>query len=375
MKRKKSLQWQITTLVGVILIVTCVILTVNSIYSARNYYGNWAEIYEDSADFSMLTENDDVKADSLQEDEITFVDVMRDFSEQGILAMAFAIIISLALVYWLTGKKMNPLRRLTADIHAIDEETMNRSLKVYGGSAEVELLTDSFNGMMERLDCAFQVQKRFSANAAHELKTPLAAMKTTLQVLEMEAEPSKEDYEEFVQDVKYSLDRLIGTVDHLLMLSGKEIKNVKEPVRPRELLVQAVNQLKAKAEEMNVAVDISGSDCIITGNKELFYRGFYNLIDNAIKYNKRNGHVRITIGTEGKQNFVSIADSGVGMNEQTLQNVFEPFFRADESRSQKIPGSGLGMSIVRQIFGTYEAEIQVESREGEGTTIKIFFCR
>ena len=374
MKRKKSLQWQITTLVGVILIVTCVILTVNSIYSARNYYGNWAEIYEDSADFSMLTENDDVKADSLQEDEITFVDVMRDFSEQGILAMAFAIIISLALVYWLTGKKMNPLRRLTADIHAIDE-TMNRSLKVYGGSAEVELLTDSFNGMMERLDCAFQVQKRFSANAAHELKTPLAAMKTTLQVLEMEAEPSKEDYEEFVQDVKYSLDRLIGTVDHLLMLSGKEIKNVKEPVRPRELLVQAVNQLKAKAEEMNVAVDISGSDGIITGNKELFYRGFYNLIDNAIKYNKRNGHVRITIGTEGKQNFVSIADSGIGMNEQTLQNVFEPFFRADESRSQKIPGSGLGMSIVRQIFDTYEAEIQVESREGEGTTIKIFFCR
>ena len=242
MKRKKSLQWQITTLVGVILIVTCVILTVNSIYSARNYYGNRAEIYEDSADFSMLTENDDVKADSLQEDEITFVDVMRDFSEQGILAMAFAIIISLALVYWLTGKKMNPLRRLTADIHAIDEETMNRSLKVYGGSAEVELLTDSFNGMMERLDCAFQVQKRFSANAAHELKTPLAAMKTTLQVLEMEAEPSKEDYEEFVQDVKYSLDRLIGTVDHLLMLSGKEIKNVKEPVRPRELLVQAVNR-------------------------------------------------------------------------------------------------------------------------------------
>lgn len=368
MKKRKSLQWQITTLVAVILIITCVILTANSIYSARNYYGDWAEVFRDSETLSQMEEDDVV-----QEDKVTFIDVMRDFSQQGLFVMALAIITSLALVYWLTGKKMNPLRRLTADIHAIDEENLNRSLKSYNGSAEVEQLTASFNGMMDRLDAAFQVQKRFSANAAHELKTPLAAIKTTLQVLEMDADPSKEDYEEFVQDVKYSLDRLIGTVDHLLMLSGKETERVRETVHLRGLLEQAVDQLGYKAEAMEVSIEVTGQDCAVTGNQALFYRGFYNLIDNAIKYNRKNGSIHITIGKEGGRTFVSIADTGIGMDEQTLQKVFEPFFRGDESRSQKIPGSGLGMSIVKQIFDTYGAEIKLASRKGEGSIIEIYF--
>lgn len=375
MKKSKSLQWQITTIVALILIVTCVILTVNSIYSAGTYYGDWAEVYQEAEGFDLKTENEAIDGNTVKEDNVTFMEVMREFSRQGVFVMFLVIIISLLLVYWLTGKKMNPLRRLTADMQAIDEKTMNRSVEGCGGSAEVEQLSASFNGLMLRLDEAFQAQKRFSANAAHELKTPLAAVKTSLQVLEMEDNPSKEEYLEFVQDVRCSLDRLISTVDHLMMLSGKENKNVREAVPLRELLDQGVQQLKDKADAMEVAIEIVGPPLTVMGNKELFYRGLYNLIDNAIKYNKKQGHVQITMGTEEDKSFVSIEDTGIGMDQQSQQRVFEPFFRADESRSQEIPGSGLGMSLVKQIFDTYDGEIEMESRKGEGTKVKILFQR
>lgn len=375
MKKSKSLQWQITSIVALILIVTCVILTVNSIYSAGTYYGDWAEVYQEAEGFDLKTENEAIDGNTVKEDNVTFMEVMREFSRQGVFVMFLVIIISLLLVYWLTGKKMNPLRRLTADMQAIDEKTMNRSVEGCGGSAEVEQLSASFNGLMLRLDEAFQAQKRFSANAAHELKTPLAAVKTSLQVLEMEDNPSKEEYLEFVQDVRCSLDRLISTVDHLMMLSGKENKNVREAVPLRELLDQGMQQLKDKADAMGVAIEIVGPPLTVTGNRELFYRGLYNLIDNAIKYNKKQGRVQITMGTEEDRSFISIEDTGIGMDQQSLQRVFEPFFRADESRSQEIPGSGLGMSLVKQIFDTYDGEIEMESRKGEGTKVKILFQR
>lgn len=395
MKKRYSLQWQLTVMSGIILTLACVILTANSIYNARHYYGGWLEamieegVYGNEAggtgEYREAERTDVYDPSLIKEDKVTLMDTMRSFSVQGIFVMAGVLVVSLLFIYWLTGKMLRPLHTLTDTICRIDEENLNERLEGYEGSREVRQLTKSFNSMMERLENSFQIQKRVAANAAHELKTPLAVMKSSLQVLEMDEEPAEEDYREFAQDIKLSLERLILTVDSLLFLAKEQVE-AKETICLEEVLKQVAADLMVRAQERHVNLKLDCGPQKITGSHTLIYRGFYNIIENAIKYNKPQGEVLIETGELTDKSggtahtglkephvYVSVRDTGTGIAKEDIPYIFDAFYRGDKSRSQAVSGAGLGLSIVRQIFDNSSAKIQVSSEVGKGTEIKVIF--
>lgn len=395
MKKRYSLQWQLTVMSGIILTLACVILTANSIYNARHYYGGWLEamieegVYGNEAggtgQYREAEYTDAYDPSLIKEDKVTLMDTMRSFSVQGIFVMAGVLVVSLLFIYWLTGKMLRPLHTLTDTICRIDEENLNERLEGYEGSREVRQLTKSFNSMMERLENSFQIQKRVAANAAHELKTPLAVMKSSLQVLEMDEEPAEEDYREFAQDIKLSLERLILTVDSLLFLAKEQVE-AKETICLEEVLKQVAADLMVRAQERHVNLKLDCGPQKITGSHTLIYRGFYNIIENAIKYNKPQGEVLIETGELTDKSggpahtglnephvYVSVRDTGTGIAKEDIPYIFDAFYRGDKSRSQAVSGAGLGLSIVRQIFDNSSAKIQVSSEVGKGTEIKVIF--
>lgn len=364
--KKHTLQFQITLVVGIVLVFICAVLTVNSIYSADKNYGGLAEL-------ELHNFANDIDPDTMMEDEVTFADRLKAFSIQGVLVMLGAIGVSLVFIYWITGKMMRPLYRLTDSICRINEENLHQRLEGSAPTEEVSQLTESFNSMMDRLEKSFQVQRCFAANAAHELKTPLAAIKASLQVLQMDEHPEYAEYEEFTRDMEPCLERLVKTVDGLMFLASDTRETEDEKVRLKELLLQIKDQLDAKAGERQITIEVGGEEETVLGSPTLLYRGFYNLVENAVKYNVAGEKVWISIQQEMGRTAVEIADTGLGITPRDREFIFDAFYCADRSRSQKIEGTGLGLSIVKMIFDKFGCDIRVSGREEKGTKFTVLF--
>lgn len=367
-RKKRTLQFQITLSMGILLVIVCAVLTANSIYSASRNYGDFHKLMAEIPDGTMTVDPNTYNVDT-----VTFADAMHNFSAQGLAVMAGVILVALILTYWLTGRLIRPLGELTGAICKIDEENLHERVDVKTSTREVEALSKSFNSMLDRLEASFKIQKRFAANAAHELKTPLAVIKSSLQVLELDEQPALEDYAEFTNDTRQCLDQLIKTVDSLLFLANEHADGSDGTIHLKDMLIRVVSALRAKALAGNVAVSVSGGDAVVQGNPTLIYRVFYNIVENAIKYNHKSGYVHIQLEMQEGRPQVSVTDDGPGMSPETVKNIYEPFYRGDASRSQEIEGSGLGMSIVRTIIERYGAHIEIHSKENEGTTVKILF--
>lgn len=371
MKRRNTLQLQITGIVGLILLLACLILTANSLLSAHNYYGDYASLLEEG----MIEYDSALPEGTLPpaiDPAVTYRNAAMQFSKQSVLAMLVIVVSAVGLTYWAVGKMLRPLKRLTDSVEAVDEQSLDRRIEPEGAQGEVLVLTESFNGMLDRLEDAFLIQKSFAANAAHELKTPLAVIKSSLQVLEMNPHPETADYQEFMEDTGKSLDRIIKTVEGLLSLANLAAVETGQKVEVSALLKQAVQELSGKAKSAQVELSVSCGEAGVTGNPNLLYRAFYNLIENAIKYNREGGRVDITLSPGADYVMVRIADNGMGIGPEAVGHIFEPFFRADQSRSQKIPGSGLGLAVVKMILDKHNGDIIVESQVGRGTEFKVY---
>ena len=255
----------------------------------------------------------------------------------------------------------------------VDDRNLDKRVELKRTQGEVGVLADAFNSMLERLEDAFLIQKSFAANAAHELKTPLAVIKSSLQVLEMTPNPEIADYKEFMQDTDTSLNRIIKTVEGLLALANLRDIPMDQRVELYTLLQQAVQELAKKARSSQVKLSmgqpVSG---FVYGNPSLLYRAFYNLIENAIKYNRRDGDITVSMDMNGKCAVIQVADTGYGIGQEDLVHIFEPFYRADKSRSQRIPGSGLGLAVVKMILDKHGGKIEVVSELNQGSTFKIY---
>ncbi len=371
--KKWPLRLKITLLVGTVLTLACAALTVNSIFSARGYY---SMLVSDSPDkiFSDTGKAEQSWPDGeliLTEETSPFSTASRQFSIQGVAVMAAAILISVLVTYWIAGRLLRPLTALISSIQNVSQERLDKRVELPEATGEVRQLTDSYNSMLERLEESFEVQKNFASNAAHELKTPLAVIKTSLQVLEMDEEPSKEEYREFTQAAKVSLERLIGTVDALLALTRGADGETEKEIALQPLLNLIFSELLFKAETEGISLTISGDCRPVLGDPILFYRAFFNLVENAVKYNRPKGRVSVMLSDLGSHVQVQVSDTGIGMPEEALRHVFEPFYRADRSRSQKIPGSGLGLAVVKTIIGRFHGTVEIESAEGMGTTVTV----
>ncbi|MCD7996120.1 MAG: HAMP domain-containing histidine kinase [Clostridiales bacterium] len=372
--KTRSLRSKVVIMASAMVTAACLFLTLISIASMDKYmrsivaYDTASTWTRPDGDIVSGREPDLLSPANIEENKITYYNTISTFSLNSILTMLFTIVILAAAIYIVTGKILNPLSYLTHSICSIDEQNLRYRMELPKAIDEVYYLTQSFNDMMDRLELSYTAQKNFAANAAHELKTSLSIIKTSLQVLELQDNPSHEDYMEFTDDVKQSINRLISTVESLLTLTNSSLPDDTETINALAVADQIKNDLSSLADEKGVRITVNGDVLQLTYNTELFYRVIYNMAENAVKYNRRGGYVDITVSKNDK--YILIKDNGIGMDSKAMENMFEPFYRSDLSRSNKVPGSGLGMSIVKVIMERYGGTLEISSTPEKGTEIK-----
>ncbi|WP_343209358.1 HAMP domain-containing sensor histidine kinase [Anaerolentibacter hominis] len=386
-KKSWSLQVRMTLCMAVIVVSACLVLTSSSILSAlRLYSAKMKQVFsiEENIQAEMKPSNEITFTPRQEEGflmdanpiTLTITKSNRQFSVWNGVMMAVICLLSILLTYIMTGRTLKPLKSLKDSIGQINEHNLQWRVPMPGTGDEVGQLTGSFNDMLDRLAEAFSMQKRFAANAAHELKTPLALMKTSLDVLRMDEKPSAEDYDSFVEDMEAGIDRLTTAVESLSSLTLEAASIRWERIYIQKLLNRVGADFAAQMKAKKLEWKLYGTEQSITGNYALLYRMFTNLVDNAVKYSKKGGAIKVTIENADENNIcIQVQDTGLGMNDQDRQHMFEPFFRADPSRSQRIPGAGLGLSIVKTIVDKHEGEIEVESSLNQGTLVRVILPR
>lgn len=398
--KKMALKHRITLLCGLILIGMAAALTVISVYNARNTYtgqfnlnlgdalslsidgdgttfggvgGEYINKALDIAKQLIPSDMQDKILGSRTNDPVTnfFQGAEREFTAQSILVAAAFVIVGILLIYYVTGKALKPVKELSDSVKRINENNLYEKLNEPGTKDEIASLTTSYNQMLDRLASSFAIQRNFAANAAHELRTPLATTRAGIQVLELDTEPTLEDYKEAVEIAKESNERLIQIVDNLLVLT-RETKESFTDIIPIEPLFKELEvELEASSQKYGTTLRVISCEGIVRGNRTLLYRAIYNLAENGLKYCGAGGSVTIESRVSNNQVIIRVGDSGPGIPSDSLQHIFEPFYRVDKSRSRAVGGSGLGLSIVKGIIDKHNGQIYVDSTEGRGTVVTI----
>ena len=288
------------------------------------------------------------------------------FMNYSIAVAAIFIVIGTIAVYFLSWQMLKPIKSLAEKMEDVDANNLATAIESPKANDEVSSLTHSFNNMLCKLNRSFETQKLFAQNAAHELKTPLAFMQANIDVLQLNDEPTTQEYKESIDIMKDSTERLIELVEGLLSLNSVTDKMKWQIFSGKDVFESIIHELKYDIAQKDLEVDISG-DCDIKGDKTLLERAFFNLVHNAVRYNVRGGLVKINLLESG----ITIEDSGVGIPAEHLSHIFEPFYCIDKSRSKKLGGNGLGMAITKNIFDKHGMEIRISSEPGQGTKITV----
>lgn len=305
--------------------------------------------------------------------QITIAQNSRQFNIWNLIYTAIIVILGMLISYFLAGKAMKPVQQLNNAIAGISVDNLQQRLPAPVINDEIGQLTTSFNTMLDRLEDSFWRQKRFSSNVAHELKTPLATMKAGIQVLQLEEHPAKEDYQQVIQITNRNIHRLIHIVDDLMILTNEGYQEELEMISIQAVLRSITQELQHFYSEKKITVEYTfpQQENIIMGNETLINRLFYNLIENAFKYNHPYGAIAIVIEETEHTLNISITDTGIGIPEEALTHIFDPFYCVDPSRSRKSGGAGLGLSIVKTIAAQYGWSISVESAPQQSTRFTV----
>jgi len=370
MWNKMTLRIKITVLTAISLTAMCVCLTAISIHNTNIFYEPITYIADKQPINVIVSESVGLQnIDNIDEIKVIdgiFLGSREIFKTQSIVSAVVIIVIGTVISYFIAGQTLKPLNILTERIEEIDENSLNAQIIPTSSGSEVARLTKSFNNMLEKLDKAFFAKKLFASNAAHELKTPLANILTTIEVMQMDDKPGADEYEEVIEITKENVDRLTVIVQDLLRFNADLDDGLCERMQTGELFNKIVVDLSKIIEEKNISVTINGN-IEIYGEKTLLERAFYNLVLNAVKYNRDNGEIRIT----ATRDEVIIEDTGIGIPKENIPQIFDPFYCVDKSRSRRLGGNGLGLSIAKQIFDKHNMAITISSDENKGTTVFI----
>lgn len=297
--------------------------------------------------------------------------VRKDFRLESIFYMMLIISMGGALTYYISGEALKPLDELSNQMKKRNVLNLSDDIEIPKAKDEIADLTLSFNGMMHKLNEAFLMQQRFSQSAAHELRTPLAVLQTKVEVFKKKKNHTSEEYDSLIEVIGNHTNRLTALVKNLLDMTNMEDLELNQEISLKDLLHDIASDLYILAKDKSIRINLPSDDRSILGNHDLLYRAFYNLIENAIKYNNANGQIDISIIFAHKKSVVEISDTGIGIPPDMQQNIFEPFFRVDKSRSRQMGGAGLGLSIVKTIIDKHNGEITVISNEKVGSCFKI----
>lgn len=374
MLKKLSVRWRMTLLSAFLLTICCIGITGFLNYSAYKMI--------DGVDATVITESA-IAAPSVDGEEThlgeaaytTPADISmlkRTFSLQSVVFMLIIILGGSALTYYAAGRALRPLTKLNNQVKNINVQNLSTAMDVPETKDEIAELTQSFNEMTNKLEAAFKTQERFSANAAHELRTPLTVLQTKLDVFKKSNTHTDEEYQNIIATFEKQVGRLRNLITVLLDMTNIDHNTEQDAVNLCDVLEDIISELTPVAEKNKVTLSVNCDDITVTGNLDLLYRAFYNLVENGIKYNKKNGTVTVKARKlPNDRAEILISDTGIGIPDEMKEQIFEPFFRVDKSRSRAMGGAGLGLAMVDSIIKKHNGTISVADNKNGGSCFKI----
>ena len=379
--KKMSLQWRLTCITTLCIAIICGCLTM-FVYKNGVYYmdslqkavdaqgddsgGGSEEIYisipedkwdEFSNDFSVQVYNN-----------------KEDYKRNSLIVSALLALLGGVAAYFISGHALKPIREFSDKIEEVQAQNLADSGIEECKIKELNQLSVSYNKMLERLSDAFEIQRQFTANAAHELRTPLALMQVQLDLYNSATHPGNDaDTLQTIKMVTEQNDKLNRMVKTLLDMSELQTVGRDDKIILDAIVEEVLADLEPLAQEKNIKLIGKCTDIRMIGSDILIYRLVYNLVENAIKYNRTGGRVTVTARQKEKHVYLSVEDTGNGIPEELKDRVFEPFFRVDKSRSRELGGVGLGLALVHEIVRVHDGSISIKSNPAGGTIFEVIF--
>ena len=381
--KRISLQWRLTCIITVYIAVICGCVT-TLVYKNGVYYMDSLQETVDAQGDDHVDDSEEIYI-SIPEDKwdefandfsVQVYNNKADYKKNSLIISALLALLGGVATYFISGHALRPIREFSDKIEKVQAQNLADSRIEENQVEELNQLSVSYNKMLERLSDAFEIQRQFTANAAHELRTPLALMQVQLDLYNSTRHPGSD--EETLQTIKMVTeqnDRLGKMVKTLLDMSELQTVGRDDKIIVDALVDEVLADLEPLAQEKNIKLIGKCENITMVGSDILIYRLVYNLVENAIKYNHTGGQVTVTADRKEKQVHLSVADTGNGIPEELRERVFEPFFRVDKSRSRALGGVGLGLALAHEIVRVHDGSITVRSNPSGGTIFDVMFAQ
>ncbi len=373
---KFSLQWRITLMTALLIGLTCIAMNLMLCSSGVYYMDRIADALRGGGTVIITDEGtasfDPQFAEPGEELTIVVDGVQGRFRTTNWYITAVVTVLSGILAYFVSGHALKPLHSFAYQVERVQMNNLADMRIDEDALPEFKQLSQSFNQMLERLNDAFAAQRQFTGNAAHELRTPLALLQAQLELFSAEHPDMQPETAEFLSLLREQTERLTRLTKTLLEMSNLRQVARNERIRLAPMIEEIFTDLAPLSDKCGVTLTAEG-DGIMTGSDALIYRLIFNLTENAVKYNRPGGSVRVSVAQEPEKLLIRVSDNGCGIPEEYQQSIFQPFFRVDKSRSREYGGAGLGLSLVWEIADIHGGSVRVEESSKNGTVIAAEF--
>jgi len=381
--KRMSLQWRLTCITTLCIAIICGCLTMFVYKNGVHYIDSLQDAVEsqwdekgNKSDEIYISIPDDKWDEFADEFSVQVYNNKADYKRNSLIITVLLALLGGAVTYFISGHALRPIREFSDKIEEVQAQNLSDSRIEENNVKELNQLGISYNKMLERLSEAFKVQRQFTANAAHELRTPLALMQVQLDLYNSASHPGNDaDTLQTIKMVTEQNDKLNRMVKTLLDMSELQTVGRDDKIILDAIVEEVLADLEPLAVEKNIKLIGKCEDATMIGSDILIYRLVYNLVENAIKYNHPLGQVTVTAYQRNKHVYLSVEDTGSGIPKELRERVFEPFFRVDKSRSRELGGVGLGLAFVREIVRVHDGSICIKSGKTGGTIFEVTFAQ
>lgn len=379
--KRMSLQWRLTCITTLCIAIICGFLTMFVYKNGVHYIDSLQDAVESQGDEKgnksdeiYISIPDDKWDEFADEFSVQVYNNKADYKRNSLIITVLLALLGGVVTYFISGHALRPIREFSDKIEEVQAQNLSDSRIEENNIKELNQLGISYNKMLERLSEAFEIQRQFTANAAHELRTPLALMQVQLDLYNSASHPGNDaDTLQTIKMVTEQNDKLNRMVKTLLDMSELQTVGRDDKIVLDAIVEEVLADLEPLAQEKNIKLIGKCEDATMIGSDILIYRLVYNLVENAIKYNHPLGQVTVTAYQRKKHVYLSVEDTGSGIPKELRERVFEPFFRVDKSRSRELGGVGLGLALVREIVRVHDGSICIKSGSAGGTIFEVKF--
>lgn len=381
--KRMSLQWRLTCITTLCIAIICGCLTMFVYKNGVHYIDSLQDAVEaqgdekgNKSDEIYISIPDDKWDEFADEFSVQVYNNKADYKRNSLIITVLLALLGGVVTYFISGHALRPIREFSDKIEKVQAQNLSDSRIEENNVKELNQLGISYNKMLERLSDAFEIQRQFTANAAHELRTPLALMQVQLDLYNSATHPGNDaDTLQTIKMVTEQNDKLNRMVKTLLDMSELQSVGRDDKIILDAIVEEVLADLEPLAVEKNIKLIGKCEDATMIGSDILIYRLVYNLVENAIKYNHPLGQVTVTAYQRNKHVYLSVEDTGSGIPKELRERVFEPFFRVDKSRSRELGGVGLGLALVHEIVRVHDGNICIRSGKTGGTIFEVTFAQ